>query len=78
MSISEIPVKAEYQRARSPKLLTKMTSEHCSAETYYLLDTGCEGYAFIDLTWAKEHHLPIYTLRRPFKLYGFTDESEDA
>ncbi|RYF06361.1 MAG: hypothetical protein EOO77_27005, partial [Oxalobacteraceae bacterium] len=78
MSISEMPVEAEYQRARSPKLLTNVTSEHCSAETYSLLDTGCEGYAFMDHAWAKEHRLPIHTLRRPFKLYGFADESEDA
>lgn len=78
MSIFEMPVEAEYQRARSPKLLTTVTSEHCSAETYSLLDTGCEGYAFMDYIWAKEHRLPIHNLRRPFKLYGFADEIEDA
>ena len=73
-----MPVEAEYQRACSPKLLTNMTSEHCSAETYSLLDTGCEGYAFMDHAWAKEHRLTIHTLRHPFKLHGFADESEDA
>ncbi|KAI7137118.1 hypothetical protein KC316_g16709, partial [Hortaea werneckii] len=75
---SSSPMRSENGRARSPKLRTTVSTEACSAEVYSLLDTGCEGYAFMDAAWAKSHNLPILPLRQPFKLYGFADEDDEA
>jgi hypothetical protein len=55
-----------------------VTSRHCSAETYSLLNTGCKKHAILDDTGAGEYRLPTRNLFRPFRLYVFTDESEDA
>ena len=48
--------------------------------TYALTDSGAEGKAFIDESWARSQNLPLIALRRPFALNVFdgTETSSGA
>lgn len=71
------PIEEEFQRTRRPILKSTISIEGEEINTYSLLDSGCEGYAFIDLEWAREKGIPLYPMK-PFSLVGYDGaQSED-
>ena len=46
--------------------------------TYALADSGAEGRAFIDESWARDRNLPLSPLRNPFALKVFDGSETDS
>ncbi|KAI6877963.1 hypothetical protein KC360_g8929 [Hortaea werneckii] len=46
--------------------------------TCALVDSGCEGYAFIDREYARSIGLTLQPIHRPFSLYGYDGEEKDS
>lgn len=46
--------------------------------TYALADSGAEGKAFIDESWARDRNLPLFSLRNPFVLKVFDGNETDS
>lgn len=47
-------------------------------QTYAMTDTGAEGKCFLDESWAREHQLPLHTLRRPFDIEVFDGRTAES
>jgi hypothetical protein len=39
--------------------------------TYALADSGAEGRAFVDESWARDRNLPLFPLRNPIEQVKF-------
>lgn len=46
--------------------------------TYALADSGAEGRAFVDESWARDRNLPLFPLRNPFALKVFDGSETDS
>jgi hypothetical protein len=49
-----------------------------SEPTCALIDTGCEGYAFIDKEYTQDKRIQLTLLSRPFSLYGYDGAEGDS
>ena len=76
---TELDTEESVQRDPAPLLRCVVSSREQQVNVHAMLDSGCQGYAFLDQNWARDHNVPFYPARRPFQLYGFDgDEKEDA
>ena len=71
MAIHGTTIEKEFGRASAPILTVTLAQGELSESTCALVDTGCEGYAFIDLEFAQKKGIKLTPLRRPFSLYGY-------
>jgi hypothetical protein len=55
-----------------------ITQNQTCEQTCALIDTGCEGYAFIDKEYAQDKGIKLIPLRRPFSLYGYDGAEGDS
>jgi len=77
-AIYGIPIEEEFQRSSAPILPSAIRIGQEEISTYSLLDSGCEGYSFVDLDWAREKGIPLHLLPKPFRLTGYDGEGKDS
>ena len=78
MAIHGIPIEKEFTRTSAPILSVSVVQDRKTELTCALVDSGCEGYAFIDREYAKSVGLALRAVSRPFSLYGYDGEERDS
>lgn len=71
-------MKEEFQQTRAAVLPVEIHSEHSSCPMYAMVDSGCQGYAFIDTDWAREKGIPLLPIQKPFSLVGYDGEKSET
>ena len=78
MAIYGTTIEKEFSRTSAPILSVTVTQNQTCKPTCALIDTGCEGYAFIDKEFAQDKGIKLIPLRRPFSLYGYDRAEKDS
>ena len=78
LAIYGMPIEKEFTRTSAPIIEVSTIQGQNQKDTYALVDSGCEGYAFIDPEYAKQAGLTLLLVDRPFPLYGFDREDEHS
>ena len=78
VAIYGIPIEKEFTRTSAPILSVSIVQDQKTEFTCALVDSGCEGYAFIDREYAKSVGLALRSILRPFSLYGYDGEERDS
>jgi hypothetical protein len=78
VAIHGIPIEKEFTRTSAPILSVSVVQDRKTELTCALVDSGCEGYAFIDREYAKSVGLALRAVSRPFSLYGYDGEERDS
>jgi hypothetical protein len=66
------------QRSNLIILPVTLEEESKALPTFAMTDSGAEGKAFIDLSWAESHNLPLKKLRRPIILEVFDGREAES
>lgn len=64
-------IEEEFQRSNLMILPVTLSSTSREIPTYGMLDSGAEGLAFIDESWARDHDIALKPLTRPVHLETF-------
>ena len=78
MAIHGIPIEKEFTRTSAPILSVSVVQDRKTELTCALVDSGCEGYAFIDREYAKSVGLALRAVSRPFSRCGYDGEERDS
>jgi hypothetical protein len=78
MAVHGTTIEKEFTRTSAPILSVTVRQNDLSEPTYALIDTGCEGYAFIDKEYAQDKGIKLTPLSRPFSLYGYDGAEGDS
>jgi predicted aspartyl protease len=70
-ALKGLSIEEESSRSNLMILPVILTTEKGDIRTYAMLDTGAEGYAFVDDSFAAYHSLPTRRLRHPYTLEAF-------
>jgi len=70
MAVHGTTIEKKFTRTSAPILSVTLTQNKISEPTCALIDTGCEGYAFIDQEYAQDKGIKLISLHRPSALYG--------
>jgi hypothetical protein len=73
-----MPIEKEFTRTSAPIIEVSTIQGQNQKDTCALVDSGCEGYAFIDPDYAKQAGLSLSLVDRPFPLYGFDGEDKHS
>jgi hypothetical protein len=73
-----MPIEKEFTRTSAPIIEISTIQNQNQKDTCALIDSGCEGYAFIDHDYAKQAGLLLVPVDRPFPLYGYDGEDENS
>jgi Zinc knuckle len=79
-SVHGLPVQEEYERSNMMILPANLESRDKTCLTYALVDSGAEGKAFIDESWAASQNLVSKPRRHPcvLKVFDGADSASDA
>jgi hypothetical protein len=77
MAVYGTTIKKEFTRTSAPILSVTVRQNDLSEPTCTLIDTGCEGYAFINKEYAQDKGIKLTPLSRPFSLYGYDSAEGD-
>jgi hypothetical protein len=75
--INGISIEKEFTRTSAPILSLELSQGQITEPTCALIDSGCEGYAFIDKEYALDKGIKLTPLSRPFSLYGYDGDEKD-
>ena len=78
MAVLGTTIEKEFTRTSAPILSITVKQKDLSEPTCALIDTGCEGYAFIDKEYAQDKGIELTLLNRPFSLYGYDGAEGDS
>jgi hypothetical protein len=78
MAVHGTTIEKEFTRTSAPILSVTLSQGELSELTCALIDTGCEGYAFIDKEYAQDKGIELTPLKRPFSLYGYDGAEGDS
>jgi hypothetical protein len=78
MAVHGTTIEKEFTRTSALILSVTVRQNDLSEPTYALIDTGCEGYAFIDKEYAQDKGIQLTLLSRPFSLYGYDGAEGDS
>ena len=78
MAVHGTTIEKEFTRTSAPILSVTIRQNDLSEPTCALIDTGCEGYAFIDKEYAQDKGIQLTPLSRPFSLYGYDSAEGDS
>jgi hypothetical protein len=78
MAVHGTTIEKEFTRTSAPILSVTLSQGELSELTCALIDTGCEGYAFIDKEYAQDKGIKLIPLKRPFSLYGYDGAEGDS
>jgi hypothetical protein len=73
-----MPIEKEFTRTSAPIIEVSTIQDQNQKDTCALVDSGCEGYAFIDQDYAKQAGLSFIPVTRPFPLYGYDGEEKHS
>jgi hypothetical protein len=73
-----MPIEKEFTRTSAPIIEVSTIQGSNQKDTCALVDSGCEGYAFIDPEYAKQAGLTLTPVDRQFPLYGFDGEDKHS
>lgn len=73
-----MPIEKEFTRTSAPIIEVSTIQGQNQKDTCALVDSGCEGYAFIDHDYAKQAGLSLIPVDRPFPLYGYDGEDKNS
>jgi len=78
MAVYSTMIKKEFTRTSALILSVTVRQNDLSKPTCALIDTGCEGYAFIDKEYAQDKEIQLTLLSRPFSLYSYNSAKGDS
>ena len=78
IAVYSTTIKKEFTRTSAPILSVTVRQDDLSEPTYALIDTRCEGYAFIDKEYAQDKGIKLIPLSRLFSLYGYDSTEGDS
>jgi hypothetical protein len=78
MAIHSTTIEKEFTRTSALILSVTVRQNDLSELTCALIDTRCEGYAFIDKEYAQDKGIKLTLLSRPFSLYGYDSAEGDS
>jgi predicted aspartyl protease len=78
MAVHSTTIEKEFTRTSAPILSVTVRQNDLSEPTCTLIDTGCEGYAFVDKEYAQDKGIQLTPLSRPFSLYGYDGAEGDS
>ena len=78
MAVLGTTIEKEFTRTSAPILSVTIRQNDLSEPTCALIDTGYEGYAFIDKEYAQDKGIQLTPLSRPFSLYGYDSVEGDS
>lgn len=73
-----MPIEKEFTRTSAPIIEVSTIQGQNQKDTCALVDSGCEGYAFIDRDYARQAGLSLIPVTRPFPLYGYDGEEKNS
>jgi hypothetical protein len=73
-----MPIEKEFTRTSAPIIEVSTIQGQDQKDTCALVDSGCEGYAFIDQDYARQAGLSLIPVTRPFPLYGYDGEEKHS
>jgi predicted aspartyl protease len=78
MAVHGTTIEKEFTRTSAPILSVTVRQNDLSELTCALIDTGYEGYAFIDKEYAQDKGIELTPLSRPFSLYSYDSAEGDS
>jgi hypothetical protein len=78
IAVYDTMIEKEFTHTLALILSVTVRQNDISEPTYALIDTGYEGYAFIDKEYAQDKGIELTPLSQPFSLYSYDSAEGDS